>query len=103
MQISKLRPKYKTPLIVIVQTVSQLAIEYGPRFIATLLGAFHNNLVYGDVISEDATLFTKLMGTKTIYEAREDDQEFGMVTAEIEMLQTDKEKSKKSAPIYKTE
>lgn len=47
-----------------------------------LLGTFRNKLVYGDVTNEDAKLFSKLMGTKTIYEAREGDQEIDMVTAE---------------------
>lgn len=94
--------KYKTPLIVIAQTVSQLAIEHGPRFMDTLLGTFRNKLVYGDVTTEDATLFSKLMGTKTIYEAREGDQEVDMVTAETKTQSTRKTSysySKKEVPI----
>lgn len=80
--------KYKAPLIVIAQTISQLAIEHGPRFMDILLGTFRNKLVYGDVTNEDAKLFSKLMGTKTIYEAREGDQEIDMVTAETKTQST---------------
>lgn len=53
-----------------------------------LLGTFRNKLVYGDVTNEDAKLFSKLMGTKTIYEAREGDQEIDMVTAETKTQST---------------
>ncbi len=80
--------KYKAPLIVIAQTISQLAVEHGPRFMDILLGTFRNKLVYGDVTNEDAKLFSKLMGTKTIYEAREGDQEIDMVTAETKTQST---------------
>ncbi len=80
--------KYKAPLIVIAQTIIQLAIEHIPRFMDILLGTFRNKLVYGDVTNEDAKLFSKLMGTKTIYEAREGDQEIDMVTAETKTQST---------------
>ncbi|MDZ5609924.1 hypothetical protein U2I54_23450 [Bacillus pseudomycoides] len=43
------------------------------------------------------------MDIKTIYEAREGDQESDMVTAKTEILQTDREKPKKTAPISDTE
>ncbi|MGG2134613.1 TraM recognition domain-containing protein [Bacillus sp. S2(2024)] len=94
--------KYKAPLIVIAQTISQLAIEHGPRFMDILLGTFRNKLVYGDVTTEDAKLFSKIMGTKTIYEAREGDQEIDMVTAETKTQSTRRTSysySKKEVPV----
>ncbi|EJQ43609.1 hypothetical protein IEQ_04937 [Bacillus cereus BAG6X1-2] len=66
------------------------------------MGTFRKKLVYGDVTNEDAKLFSKLMGTKTIYEAREGDQEINMVTAETKtksIRRTSYSYSKKEVPI----
>ncbi|WP_432806056.1 type IV secretory system conjugative DNA transfer family protein [Mycobacterium sp. Z3061] len=59
--------KYKTIITVVAQTVTQLADKYGETYMQTLLGSLRHKMVYGDIPSYDAELFSKVFGEQDEY------------------------------------
>jgi hypothetical protein len=59
--------KYKANIHVIAQTIAQLADDFGPNFMHTLLTTFRHKVVYSDVSQMDAETFSFLFHEKNNY------------------------------------
>lgn len=60
--------KYKVILTTIMQTVAQLADQYGEMYMTTIIAGMRNRMVYGDVPAYDAKYFSELFGEKIVFE-----------------------------------
>lgn len=60
--------KYKVIITVIMQTIAQMADEYGENYMTTLIAGMRNRMVYGDVPAMDANYFSDLFGEKEVFD-----------------------------------
>lgn len=60
--------KYKVIITTLLQTIAQLADQFGEHYMTTLIGTMRNRMVYGDVPGFDAEYFSKMFGEKFTYE-----------------------------------
>lgn len=60
--------KYKVIVTPLMQTIAQLADQFGEHYMTTLIGTMRNRMVYGDVPTFDADYFSKMFGDKFVYE-----------------------------------
>lgn len=60
--------KYKVIITVIMQTIAQMADEYGENYMTTLIAGMRNRMVYGDVPAMDANYFSDLFGEKQVFD-----------------------------------
>src|SRR5690606_7781238 len=60
--------KYKVITTSIMQTIAQLADQFGEHYMTTIIAGMRNRMVYGDVPDYDAEYFSKLFGEKVVFE-----------------------------------
>lgn len=60
--------KYKVIITTIMQTIAQLADEYGENYMTTIIAGMRNRMVYGDVPAMDAEYFSNLFGEKEVFD-----------------------------------
>lgn len=66
--------KYKAIVTVVAQTITQLADKYGETYMQTLLGTLRHKMVYGDIPSYDARLFSEIFGEDEKFEEGKNEQ-----------------------------
>ncbi|MEK3977433.1 TraM recognition domain-containing protein [Psychrobacillus sp. FSL K6-2684] len=60
--------KYKVIITPIMQSLAQMADQFGEFYMMTIIGTLRNRMVYGDVSPYDADFFSKMFGEKYVYE-----------------------------------
>lgn len=60
--------KYKVIITTIMQTIAQMADEYGENYMTTIIAGMRNRMVYGDVPAMDAKYFSDLFGEKEVFD-----------------------------------
>ncbi|MGG4409391.1 type IV secretory system conjugative DNA transfer family protein [Niallia taxi] len=90
--------KYKAIVTVVAQTITQLADKYGETYMQTLLGTLRHKMVYGDIPSYDAKLFSEIFGENEKFEEGKNEQAVSPLQ-EQPMLRTGSSYQKKKEPI----
>lgn len=60
--------KYKVIITTLMQTIAQLADQFGELYMTTLIAGMRHRMVYGDVPGYDAKYFSDMFGEKTSFE-----------------------------------
>lgn len=60
--------KYKVIITTLMQTIAQLADQFGDLYMTTLIAGMRNRMVYGDVPGYDAKYFSDMFGEKEVYD-----------------------------------
>lgn len=90
--------KYKAIVTVVAQTITQLADKYGETYMQTLLGTLRHKMVYGDIPSYDAKLFSEIFGEDEKFEEGKNEQAVSPLQ-EQPMLRTGSSYQKKKEAI----
>lgn len=90
--------KYKAIVTVVAQTITQLADKYGETYMQTLLGTLRHKMVYGDIPSYDARLFSEIFGEDEKFEEGKNEQAVSPLQ-EQPMLRTGSSYQKKKEAI----